>query len=184
MKNKLRISALLFAIAMMTLAGTIGAYNTRQSGERGNVDHLDQIILRDVHPLYGGQNLYLARDGTGFCQLVSRRPGVSTFFEKRYRVALPADAMQKLLRLMSEHSFIDIASSVKPGLPDSARPKISARFASGKSVSVDRWIHDNDPDFDAIYQTLLDIVRSVQTGKLAYEGQYDLKWVPDEFIYK
>lgn len=184
MKRKLRISALLFAIGLMSLTGIVGAHNTSQPTELKNVGHVDQIILRDVHPFYGGQKLYLARDGTGFCQLVSRRPGVSTFFEKRYRITVPAEAMQKLLRLMSEHSFMNIASSVRPGVPDSARPKISARFTSGKWVSVDRWIHDNDPDFDAIYQTLLEIVRSAPTGKLAYEGQYDLEWVPDEFISK
>jgi hypothetical protein len=155
---------------------------TSQPDKRVNLNSIVMVILKDVQPLYGGQNLYLSRNGTGFCQLVSRHPGVPALFEKRYRFALPSDAMRELLQLISDHSFVDIASSVKPGLPDSAKPTISVRFASGKSVSVSRWLHDNHTDFDAIYRALLEVVKSsAQTGKLVDGRQYDPKWTPEEF---
>ncbi len=154
---------------------------TGQPDERVKVDKVIMVILRDVHPLYGGRNVYLLRDGTGVCQLVSRRPGVTPFFEKRYRVTLSPDAMSRLLQIISDHSFVDIPSSVKPGLPDSARPTIFVRMASGRSVSVSRWPSDKNADFDAIYHALLEVVKSAQSGQFLGESQFDPKWVPEGF---
>jgi hypothetical protein len=146
------------------------------------VDSVVTTYLRDVHPLYGGQNLFLSDNGRGFCQLVSRHPGSPALFEKRYEFIWPRNSMRSLAEIMSAHSLIDIPSSMEPGLPDSARPKISVRLASGKSVDVSRWQHDNNPDFDAIYRALLEVVKScAQTGKLFVEGRYDPKWLPGGF---
>ncbi|OEZ64053.1 hypothetical protein [Duganella sp. HH105] len=148
---------------------------------RAQVDQLAAITLRDVHPLHGGQVIYLAADGSGYCQLVSRLPDVVALAEKRYRLAVPADAMARLRSLAAAHAAAPIASSTSPGLPDASRPRISVRLASGRSVDVSRWQHDHNAEFDDLYQALLAVAQTAATQKPLSQGRFEPNWVPDGF---
>lgn len=148
---------------------------------RTQVDQVAAIILRDVHPLHGGQVIYLAADGSGYCQLVSRIPDVAALAEKRYRLVMPADAMARLNRLAAAHAAAPIASSTTPGLPGASKPRISVCLASGRSVDVSRWQHDHNAEFDDLYQALLDVAHAAATQKPLSQGSFDPNWVPDGF---
>ncbi|ELX08534.1 hypothetical protein Jab_2c05850 [Janthinobacterium sp. HH01] len=148
---------------------------------RAQVDQVTAIILRDVQALHGGQVVYLAADGSGYCQLVSRLPDVVPLAEKRYRLAVPGDAMARMRRLAAGHAAQPIPSSSAPGLPDASRPRISVRLASGRSVDVSRWQHDQNVEFDDLYQALLAVVQAVATQKPLSQGKFDPNWVPDGF---
>jgi hypothetical protein len=152
-----------------------------QEEGRAKVDEVAAIILRDVQPLYGGQVIYLAADGKGYCQLVSRLPGVAALAEKRYQLAVPAAAMAGLLRLGAAHAAAPIPSSAKPGLPDAAKPRIAVRLASGRSVDVSRWQHDHNAEFDELYQALLSVARTAAAQKPFSEGRFEPSWSPDGF---
>ncbi|MBJ7310018.1 hypothetical protein ACFOLJ_26130 [Rugamonas sp. CCM 8940] len=152
-----------------------------QEEGRAKVDQVAAIILRDVQPLHGGQLIYLAADGKGYCQLVSRLSGVTALAEKRYQLAVPAEAMARLLRLAAAHAAAPIASSSKPGLPDAARPRIAVRLASGRSVDVSRWQHDHNAEFDELYQALLAVAQAAAAQKPLSEGRFDPGWLPDGF---
>jgi hypothetical protein len=139
------------------------------------------ITLTDVQPLFGGQTLFLGRDGRGYCQIVSHDRNRAGLSEKRYKFAAREPA-RRLARMISEHSFGDIPSSAVSGRPDEARPSIAVRWASGRSVIVSRWQHDAHPDFDAIYQAMLPLVRSCERcGRLLATSPYDPAWAPEGF---
>lgn len=178
------------AIALAWLVGCLSAFplplaNAQAAGaafeEKVTVNNVALVMLRDVHPLYGGQNLYLRRDGTGYCQVVFPHQGIPPLMEKRYSLELSAEAMQKLLESLAAHAFHQIPSSVKPGVPDAAKPVITVRLASGKSVSVARWERDHHPDFHAIYRTLLSIAKEAQAGKTVAETIYNPKFGAEVF---
>jgi len=140
------------------------------------------ITLRDVHPLYGGQILYLSADGSGYCQLVSHPAGGPGLYEKRYRVALAPDKVAALWHMVSADALAAIPSSSQPGMPDAAKPRISARLSNGQVVSVTRWLHDKQADFDAVYQSLLAVTQGAAADdKLLAQGKFDPSWVPQGF---
>jgi hypothetical protein len=141
------------------------------------------IELFDVHPLYGGQKIYLLANGTGYCQIVFRESGSIRLSEKRYRVALTREETQDLVRLVSDHDFHSLRSSEKPGLPDSVRRTILVRTGTGRSYRVSRWLHDTESHFDAIYEALVRIARSVRSENLILKEQYDPAWVPEGFRF-
>lgn len=154
--------------------------NAQEEG-RVKVDEVAAIILRDVHPLYGGQVIYLAADGGGYCQLVSRLPGVTALAEKRYPLAVPAEAMARLRRLAAAHAAAPPPSSSAPGLPDAAKPRIAVRLASGRSVDVSRWQREQNAEFDELYQALLAVAQAATAQKPQSQGRFEPEWVPDGF---
>ena len=165
--------------APVQAAGKRTANGTQQAPAAQN--QLESVSLRDVHPLYGGQILYLAADGSGYCQLLSRREGVATLFEKRYQLPPSPALMERLARLLAAHSFTMLSSSQQPGLPDASRPALSVRMASGQAVTVRRWLRDGNQDFEAVYQAMLAVAQSAPAQKLVAEGRFDMDWVPPGF---
>lgn len=142
---------------------------------------INMVSLKDVHPLYGGHNLFLHGNGEGVVQVVTFRQIPPGFSEKRYRITLPPEEMAHLAQVIEIHSFFHISLKERPGLPNEARPTISVRLTSGKSLSLSKWFRDKQPDFDALYQILIDVARSVQGETPVYDGEYDRSWVPDGF---
>jgi len=169
-------------LAMLAAAPVHAATPARQHEEKAMANEVAAITLRDVHPLYGGQILYLSADGSGYCQLVSHPPGGPGLYEKRYRVALPSDRVAMLWRMLSADALASIPSSSQAGAPDAAKPRISARLANGQVVSVTRWLHDKQADFDAVYQSLLAVTQGAAADdKLLTQGKFDPSWVPQGF---
>ena len=149
---------------------------------RAMANQVAAMTLRDVHPLYGGQILYLSADGSGYCQLVTHPAGGPSLYEKRYRVALPPEMVAALWQMVSADALAAMSSSTQPGMPDAAKPRISARLSNGQVVSVTRWLHDKQADFDAVYQSLLAVTQGVAADdKLLAQGKFAPSWVPQGF---
>ena len=180
--DKRNLAALLMlALAAPVPAATPDAVASHRE-ERAKVDQVAAITLRDVHPLHGGQIVYLSADGSGYCQLLTHPSGTPSLHEKRYRLAVPADQLAALWRMLSAGRLAAIASSTQPGVPDASRPRISVRLASGQSVNVSRWLHDQQADFEQIYKSLLTVAQNAAAqDQLLAEGKFDPNWTPPGF---
>lgn len=169
---------LMLALAAPLHAATPAANAGRQEGQ-APMDAVATITLRDVHPLHGGQVVYLSADGSGYCQLVTHPSGTPALHEQRYRLALPADTLAALWQRLPAATLAAIPSSTRAALPGAARTRIAARLASGKVIDISRWAGDQQADFDAIYSRLLDIaLQAPSSGTLLTEGKFDPAWTP------
>lgn len=182
-KNEKRDLAVLL---MLALAAPVQAAASdavaSQKEDSAKVDQVAAITLRDVHPLHGGQIVYLSADGSGYCQLVTHPSGTPRLYEKRYRLTVPPDQLAVLWRLLSAERLAAIPSSTQPGVPDASRPRISARLASGQSIVVSRWLREQQADFDLIYKGLLSVSQNAAANaRPLVEGQFDPNWIPPGF---
>lgn len=183
-KNEKRDLAVLLMLALaapLQAASPDAAVASAKEG-RTKMDQVAAITLRDVHPLHGGQIVYLSADGSGYCQLVTHPSGTPSLYEKRYRLAVPADQLAALWRLLSAERLAAIPSSTQPGVPDASKPRISARLASGQSINVSRWLHDQQADFDLIYKNLLSVAQNAAAkDQPLVKGKFDPSWTPPGF---
>jgi hypothetical protein len=148
-----------------------------------NEDIPQTVMLKDVHPLHGGRNVYLRGDGTGFCQVVNWQTKASNLYERRYRIAVSHDWMLRLAHLMRSAAFSSLSFPARPGVPDEAKPAISVAFFSGTTLHVSKWANDTYPAFDQIYEVLLAEVQSAQRATPVHEGTYDARWAPEGFAF-
>ncbi len=140
---------------------------------------IDVLTLRDVQPLFGGQNFYVKKEGNCIIQLVTMREKVQ---ERRYKFVLQKEKISALEQLLRTSDFLNLQNSTRPGEPDEASPTIAVKFTSGKEKSVWKWAEDKNPRFDAIYNQILELIREVTSAiKPFYAGRYEYVWKPDEF---
>ncbi len=144
-------------------------------------DTVQTLMLKDVQALHGGQNVYLRADGQGFCQVVVWDIQASSLYERRYRIKVSDDGMQRLTKLMRNPSFSPPSSPTRPGVPDEAKPAISVVFVSGKTIQVSKWANDTYPAFDQVYEMLLAEVRTARQMTPVHEGTFDSRWAPAGF---
>jgi hypothetical protein len=145
------------------------------------LQQLDQVILLDVQGLWGGQDLWISDDGQAVCRIaVAPTRGQSALQEKRYRFEVSDEERATLLRSVNRHRFLSIRTKDRLGVPDEARPLISVK-SGDKEHAVAKWAGDKHGDFDPIYQSLLEICESGETGKPVFSGTYDWDWKPDGF---
>jgi hypothetical protein len=138
----------------------------------------EQVILHDVHGLYGGQNLYLNVDGQVVMQIVRPNKGLQ---EERYSGSISKKMLQSLKAIIKKHKFFEIEIPDRLGIPDEARPAITIKLLSGESKTISKWAGDSHPDFDAIYGYLFDIVKKASKACEIYKGSYDYDWRPEEY---
>ena len=134
---------------------------------------LESVVLRDVHPLWGGRNVYLFGDVRLFVQLVGRGGQ-----EARYALQVEPATVEELASLLREHHFMQIEIEERPGLPDEARPEIEVTWRSGAHKALAKWANDVHPDFDAIYARLIEFAEGVTDQTAVYVGPYDESWRP------
>ena len=138
---------------------------------------LKQLSLKDVQSLFGGQNFYLKGDGTAYIEVVKMREAVKC---RRFKVKLTNDQLKELNRLLKECNFFSISISNRPGLPDEASSEINVLLISGEKKTVTKWASDKHPDFDSIYNWLLNIIRETEVAfKPFYAGNYQYDWKPN-----
>jgi len=169
-----RGAGLVFSLASAACAGS------EPATPDASVPVIRSLVLRDVHSLRGGQNLYLHADGTGVAQVVGWNAEAKAFYEQRYRVALAPAAMQRLQRLVRPASF-DSSNGERPGVPGESRIRLFVELTSGKSASVSRWWRDRETGFDAIYTALIEEIRAASRGVPIHEGKLDPRWLPPGF---
>ncbi|MCP4602335.1 MAG: hypothetical protein GY847_17770 [Proteobacteria bacterium] len=165
-----KISLLAFAI----LVGACTRQDTRSP-------QLDQIILLDVQGLWGGRDLWILDDGTAYCRIVvPPEAGESGLQEKRYRFNIPQEDIDRLVELIQSHEFFSIQTEDRLGVPDKARPIIYVA-AGDRTAVVAKWANDRHPDFDPIYEVLVELAEVGENGELVWSGSLDWEWRPDQF---
>jgi len=156
-----------------------GRSHAEAEGRKAHMFH--SITLKDVHPLHGGQNLYLRGDGTGFCQVIAWNQKATNLLEKRFSLHASPDSITHLNTLITPDFLSAFSTRDRPGLPDETRSTMSVTWATGRSLRISKWANDAHPSFDEIHGKLLTECQSAQKTKAIYEGAYDHGWVPDGF---
>jgi hypothetical protein len=133
-----------------------------------------RLVLRDVQPLFGGQDVYL--DGSGDCILRAVDKGLK---EKRYRLKLAAEESQALRRMCIRADLAYLEIQERPGVPDEAHPEISLTSAAGETRKVAKWANDKVPAFDKVYALLAGMAKRTADLKPEFEGPYDPAWKPE-----
>ena len=145
----------------------------------GNTEsfEIEELTLKDVQPLFGGQNFFLESDGLVFVESVNMREKVKC---KRYKLKLSNEQLKELADLISKHNFFTITIPERPGKPDEARPTIRIKLRSGEEKVIKKWANDTHQDFDAIYNWLLDIIKNIKENLVPFHiGVYEHDWTPD-----
>jgi hypothetical protein len=154
------------------------AVSTAMVRETRAVPDVKTVILRDVQPLFGGQNVYLKQDGSGIAQLVAPRPTPPRLHERRFRLGPNPAVMLRIAESVRDDKFLEMSLPDRAGLPDEAKTTIAIELASGRSHRVSKWANDKQAGFETIYQLLLRRVQESERGELLYEGNYDPRWTP------
>ena len=138
---------------------------------------IEVLILKDVQPLFGGNNFYLYCDGIVFVESVNMREEIKC---KRYKLKLSNEQLKILAELISKHNFFTITIPERPGKPDEARPAITVKLLSGEEKEVMKWANDTHEDFDAIYNWLLDVIKIIKENLVPFHlGVYEHDWTPE-----
>lgn len=134
------------------------------------------IILKDVHGLWGGRNVWIHSNGQCIAQEV--KPGSGQLQENRCETRLTEYGLKLVISQLESHHFETIQTKDRVGVPDEARPEIIVRLDNGKLISHSKWANDKHADFDAIYDLLLTL--GVTKGvKPMWSGKYDPTWRPE-----
>ncbi len=141
---------------------------------------IDRLVLYDVHGLWGGQNVFIAGNGTLWVQVVKPGKG-SGFEEQRYKLMLKPEQLTDLEKALADHHFGDITIKERPGVPDETRPTIELKPVEGKIVKKSKWANDVNEDFTAIYRRLLALVPKPGSETPVYKGKFDREWHPEGF---
>jgi hypothetical protein len=116
-------------------------------------EDLEAIELKDVpNDFVGGTNACLFRNGRFWVERVHQ----GGFADRREGSGLEG-TVTALVDLINGLAFVGIGDPVRPGVPDEARPEIHVHLRSGKTLIRWKWANDPHPQFDPIYQQLLNL---------------------------
>lgn len=139
---------------------------------------VSQIVLLDVQALFGGQNVFIAGDGTVTLVTVRKPTGDR---QTRYVLHLTTAKFKTIQDVIANHDFFAIEIRERPASADEARPSLRVRLSSGADRTVQKWANDKHGDFDALYNRLLALVEQAERTKPVYEGPRDDSWRPAGF---
>jgi hypothetical protein len=139
-----------------------------------------QLWLRDVEGLNGGQNVYLAANGSVIVQRVAPAQGDRGLTEQRYAWRLTAAELKTLRQTLAKHSPIGMIVPRRPGMPGELWVELTWEGENGERIVVAKWASDPQPDFNALHQLLLGYARAAEKRKPEWSGKYDHQWRPEE----
>jgi hypothetical protein len=130
-----------------------------------------QLVLRDVHPLFGGQDVYVGGSGECIIRVVAGK-------EKRFRLKLTAADTLALRRACIEADLADLKIKDRLGAADEPCPELSLTNAAGGTRKVAKLFSDKVPAFDKVHQAVRALTEKTKDLKPEYEGPYDRAWKP------
>jgi hypothetical protein len=138
-------------------------------------DPINEIELHDLS-FFGGCSAKLKRNAESTVRRVFIKKSMK---ERRFRFIPHEDFFKNLDTILQTHNFFALAEQpTRPGVPDEAHPKITITLASGKTKTVWKWINDKVPDFDPIYNAILDYIKAVDSSiKPKYDGNFDANYL-------
>jgi hypothetical protein len=166
-------------LLVAVLLSCAGAVSTAFNRDTEAVPGVKSVILKDVQPLFGGQNVYLKQDGSGIAQLVAPRPTSPGLDERRFRLGPDPAVMLRIAESVRDYKLFEMSLPDRAGLPNEAKTTISIELTSGRSHRVSKWANDKHAGFETIYQLLLRRAQESEPGELLYHGNYDPRWTPE-----
>lgn len=103
------------------------------------------VVLQDVHPMWGGRMTAIASRGDVWVVDVPR----GARFARRLHGHLSVAALERLDRILRAHDPRSIQIAMRNGVAGEARPVLTF-VRDGQSHVVSKWANDHHPDFDAI----------------------------------
>jgi hypothetical protein len=126
-----------------------------------------RIILRDVHGLWGGRNIFI--EGSGYVLLQRVSPAQE---ELRYEFELSHGLITSLLVRFIEHDFLGIHFPESELPPDTAIASINLINFQRHSFQLSKPAEVEHAGFSAIHDELLRIEASAQLLEPIYYGPY------------
>lgn len=126
-----------------------------------------RIILRDVHGLWGGRNIFI--EGNGYVLLQRVSPAQE---ELRYEFELSHGLITSLLVRFIEHDFLGIHFPETELSADEAITSITLINHLGHSFQLVKPAVVEHAGFSSIYEELLRIEASAQILEAIYYGPY------------
>jgi hypothetical protein len=165
-------------LVAVLLSGS-AAVSTAFNRDTAAVPGVNSVILKDVQPLFGGQNVYLKQDGSGIAQLVVPRPTSPGLHERRFRLGPDPAVMLRIAESVRDDKFFEMSLPDRAGLPNEAKTTIAIELTSGQSHRVSKWANDKHAGFETIYQLVLRRAQESESGEVLYHGTYDPRWIPE-----
>ena len=117
------------------------------------------IILEDIQPLFGGQDLIMHDDGVVLVYVITPKETVRS---NKYRAIIPVAKLEEIDRVLAETEFEKIQTQDRRGVSDEAHPKITVLYRSGERVEKEKWANDEHPEFDKIYNWLTQLAKDIE----------------------
>lgn len=168
-------------VLMMAAAGCVAGEPPSTGDVLGPEEQRDRawIALRDVHPLWGGRDVYV--EGSG--RVVVRDVPRGGPDERRIAASVPAEEARALLRRAVELDVLRVKLVDRPGVPDEGRPTLVAHGADGAEGRITKWANDKVAPFDELLTRLNQIgERAAKEGTASDAGRYDPGWRPFEAV--
>lgn len=171
------IRHLLFALAVLGTCSTVAAELPKRVGPS-----VFALALYDSHGLWGGQELFILTNGLAYAR-IERPPQKkeSGLQERRYKIQLTTNEVQKLRMLFDQHQFLTPTITTRTGFPDEAGATISLRIVGSQRHDVFQWERDAQTGFKTIHQHLLAIVRRAEKSQPIFQGPSVYRWTPEGF---
>lgn len=130
------------------------------------------VSLRDVHPFYGGVNVWVS--GAGWA--VAQKVGAG--HERRCGYSVTAEEVRELERLIAESRLERVERNGWAPLPDEGCPEITVCWENGTEVSARKWARDRNARFEGVYERLKELAERTMGGETLYAGAYDELYRP------
>jgi len=168
-----------FVPLLACVAASVGCASVETAGMPPGP--FDQVVLLDVHGLWGGRDLWIPSDGRATCCAVEPpKEGQSGLQETRYAFHISESEVDALNDLIAQHHFFTIKTRERDGLPDEARPILLVKTGE-RRYGVSKWANEKHRDFDAIYDHLIRVAERGRQGTPIASGPYDWSWHPEGF---
>jgi hypothetical protein len=122
----------------------------------------------DVQALQGGHNIEIYPNGR--CLITRIAPGNRKESELMFETILPAEELERLLRLARESGFFQFKPKQKTGMPDEARPRIRISIQGSATFEAAKWEGEVNERFDPLYKALLAVAESRKPVRILHSN--------------
>jgi hypothetical protein len=167
---------------MLKIACLISVVSFVLLGCRSSTIAFDQIVLLDVEGRSGGRDLWIDKDGLLICHHVkhahdSKGPGLDV---SHHLFALSEDQQSELATLLGEQDFFNIQTHKRYGIPGEVYVLIYVQ-AGDETRTVGKWESEKHPQFDPIYEYLLELTETARQTPAFLQNKRYWDWHPEGF---
>jgi len=138
---------------------------------------LKEIVLNDIHGLWGGERVWIGADRVAIIQVVD-----GDRKETRYRLTITAEQWAEIEGLVGANDVLSLKEGpFRTGVPDEPAHTIRLITKGGQKAKVFKWERDRRSRFDPVANALFAIARTKAGREPIHEGEFSGDWHPDGF---